>query len=339
MNILITGGAGYIGSHVVKQLLESKNYNLTIIDNLSNGNLKTIKILEKIRDFTFFNIDLKEFDKIDSIIEDNNIDTILHFAASIEVSESVQNPLKYYLNNTVNTTNLIDSAIKNGVEKFIFSSTAAVYGEPKSIPSSGIDESFETNPINAYGMSKLMSEKILQDTQKKNENFKFVIFRYFNVAGSDINYYDNTLSPRIGESHKTETHLIPLVLQTALKKREEFSIFGNDFKTKDGTCIRDYIHVEDLADAHIKAISYLDTNESNIFNVGYSRGFSVKEVVNTIKTITNINFKVNTVERRDGDPAILVSNNQKIIEKMNWKPKYDSLEFICKSAFEWEKIR
>ncbi|MFA7083386.1 MAG: UDP-glucose 4-epimerase GalE [Arcobacteraceae bacterium] len=335
MNILITGGAGYIGSHVAKQLLETSNCNLTILDNLSTGHLQTIETLKTIREFDFIQLDLKEFDKVNEFLKHKQFCTIIHFAASSIVSESMQNPLKYYMNNTVNTTNLIKCASEHGIKKFIFSSTAAVYGEPKD--NINIDETLETNPINPYGMSKLMSEKVLQDTALVNPNFKYIIFRYFNVAGADMFYKNNVLSPRIGELHEPETHLIPLVAKTALNKRETMTIYGDDFNTADGSCIRDYIHVEDLANAHIQAIEYLNFNESDIFNLGYGKGYSVKEVVEAMKNATNTDFQVKQAARREGDPAFLVADNDKILDKMNWKPKFDNLGLICKSAFEWEK--
>ena len=339
MKILITGGAGYIGSHTAKQLLETTNYRITILDNLSTGNIEAINTLKSIREFDFLNLDLKKFDKLKEVLEQNRFDVIIHFAAYSIVSESMQDPFKYYFNNTVNTTNLIKCAVETNVKKFIFSSTAAVYGDVQQ--NRKIKEDFPTNPINPYGMSKLMSEKILQDTNKisskEQTDFKYVIFRYFNVAGADMFYKENILLPRIGEKHEPETHLIPLVVKTALGKREVLNIYGDNFDTYDGTCIRDYIHVEDLANAHIEAIDYLDKNESDIFNLGYAKGYSVKEIVNSIKNITNINFKTQIVEKREGDPAFLVADNNKILDKMNWKPKFDNLELICKSAFEWEK--
>lgn len=338
MNVLITGGAGYIGSHVAKQLLEMTNYNITILDNLSTGNIETIDTLKTIRDFEFIKLDLKEFAEVSNFLKKNRIDTIIHFAASIVVPESMENPLKYYMNNTVNTTNLIKCSIENNVGKFIFSSTAATYGEPAILPETGIDENFQTKPINPYGMSKLMSEKIIQDVASSNPNFKYVIFRYFNVAGADINYKNNKLVPRIGQSFPNATHLIKIASECASKKRNKMSIFGDNFPTFDGTCIRDYIHIDDLADAHIKAISYLDGNESDIFNVGYGIGYSVKEVINTMKKVTNVDFQVDISNKRIGDPSTLISDNRKIINKMNWIPKYDNLALICKSAFEWENI-
>ena len=333
---LITGGAGYIGSHVAKQLLEAKK-DIVIIDNLSTGSLKTIDTLQKIKPFKFIELDLKEFDKVNSVIKENKIDTIIHFAASIVVPESVENPLKYYMNNTVNTTNLIKCAINNGVKKFIFSSTAAVYGEPKEIPNSGISENDETKPINPYGSSKLLSEQVLKDSAKAHNDFKYVIFRYFNVAGADINYKDNKLTPRIGQSFPGATHLIKVASECATNKREQMYIFGNDYPTDDGTCIRDYIHVDDLALAHIKAINYLDNNNSNIFNLGYGKGSSVKEVIDTVKKVSKVNFIVKDEPRRAGDPAALIANNSKFIKEFGDIFKYKDLELICQSAYEWEK--
>ncbi len=330
MNILITGGAGYIGSHVAKQLLETSKHSITILDNLSTGRLKTLDTLKSIRAFKFIQMDLNEFDTVCEVLKENNIDTIIHFAASIVVPESVENPLKYYMNNTVNTTNLIRCAVANDVKRFIFSSTAAVYGEPVNLPETGIDESYETSPINPYGMSKLMSERVIQDTALAYKDFKYVIFRYFNVAGASDDL-------TIGECHDPETHLIPLVAQTALGKRDKIMIFGDDYKTIDGTNIRDYVHVLDLADAHIQAISYLENNGSDIFNCGYGRGFSVKDVVETMKQATSTEFQVEIAPRRDGDPAILISDNRKIKSKMNWTPKYEDLGVICESAYAWEK--
>lgn len=340
MNILITGGAGYIGAHVAKQLLKNTSYNIYIIDNLSTGNIKTIETLKNIRDFQFINLDLKYFEKVKEFFQRNKIHTVIHFAAFSQVGESIKKPMKYYMNNTVNTSNLVKYASKYGVEKFIFSSTAAVYGEPEfnSKDAMKISESFKEEPINPYGQSKLMSEKIIKDEASVNKKFKYVIFRYFNVAGADINYIDGELKPEIGECHEPETHLIPLVVKTALKKRDNITIFGNDYDTLDGTCIRDYIHVDDLSNAHILAIDYLDTNSSDTFNCGYSQGYSVREIIDVVKQISFKDFNIIEGDRREGDPSILVSDNSKIKSKMNWFPKYNNLELICKSAYQWELI-
>ena len=333
MQILVTGAAGYIGSHVVKQLLEQTNYEIIIIDNLSTGFETTIDTLKSLdstnKRIKYYNQDLSDWEKVEDIFKENSIKEIIHFAAFSQVGESMSNPLKYYLNNTVNTTKLIDISIKYGVKKFIFSSTAAVYGEPnkESIP---INENLIKNPINPYGSSKLYSEGIIKDAATSNEDFKYVILRYFNVAGAD-------LDGKIGECHNPETHLIPLVVKTALGKRDSIKIFGDDYDTPDGTCIRDYIHVCDLADAHIQALKYLDENRSDIFNCGYGYGYSVKEVVEAVKKVSQVDFKIDMESRRAGDPAVLISDNNKIKTKMNWTPKYNDLELICKTALDWEK--
>ncbi len=336
MNILITGGAGYIGSHVVKILLEKSDYDITVLDSLVTGFKDTVDTLKSIREFEFIKADLSRWDEIEGIFKTKKFDVIIHFAASLIVPESVEKPLKYYLNNTANTANLIKLANEYGVNKFIFSSTAAVYGEPdikkqkQGFKIEGISEDYETNPINPYGQSKLFIEKIIQDNSKANPDFKYVILRYFNVAGASL---DGTIGPRT----KNATLLIKVASECALKKRDKIYIFGNDYPTPDGTGIRDYIHVVDLADAHTKAIEYLDKNPSDIFNVGYGRGASVKEVIDTMKKVSGIDFKVEIAPRRAGDPAVLIAKNDKIIKKMGWKPKYDNLDIICKTAYEWEK--
>jgi len=328
--ILITGGAGYIGSHLTKQLLQNTNDEVVVLDNLVTGFEDTIHTLQNIRSFRFINQDLKEWNKIEEILNNEKFDVIVHFAASLIVPESMENPAKYYLNNTANTTNLVNCAAKSGVKKFIFSSTAAVYGEPElSDAINGISEKFDTNPINPYGQSKLFSEKIIKDIAKISD-MKYVIFRYFNVAGADK-------EGLIGQSTLNATHLIKVAAQTALGKRDKMYIFGDDYDTPDGTCIRDYIDVDDLAKAHIDAIAYLDANESDTFNVGYGKGYSVKEVIETMKKVSGVDFTVEIAERRAGDPALLISDNSKILNKMKWTPKYNDLELICKTALEWEK--
>ena len=321
--VLVTGGAGYIGSHVVK-LLKKKGFEPVVVDNLSTGHKEAVKygklLVGDLKDKEFLKRVFREFKPV----------AVMHFAAYIEVAESVKKPLKYYRNNVCNTLNLIEVMLENNVRYFIFSSTAAVYGIPKESP---IPETAELKPINPYGESKATVERILRDLTLSEENFKYVSLRYFNVAGADP-------EGELGEAHNPETHLIPLLLQTALGKRESFSIFGTDYPTKDGTAIRDYIHVMDLAKAHILALEYLlNGGKSDVFNVGYGRGYTVKEVVDTVKKVTGKDFKVVETQRRPGDPPELVAKVDKIKRVLGWKPKYDDLEFIVKTAWEWELNR
>lgn len=334
MKILVTGGAGYIGSHVVKQLIENTAHDIAVIDNLSTGHKSTIDTLDAIFAATrggkidFYEEDLKNFDTIETIVKENDFDAVIHFAASIVVPESVSNPLKYYMNNTVNTANLIKLCNEYGIKHFIFSSTAAVYGEPDTPQ---VTEETPTKPINPYGMSKLMSETILRDASKANDAFTHIILRYFNVAGADV-------QNRIGQSFPNATHLIKVAAQTALGQREKMLIFGDDFDTPDGTGIRDYIHVDDLASAHLVALDYLQNGgNSEIFNVGYGKGYSVKEVIAMMKTVSGVDFAVETTKRRAGDPAMLISDNTKIKSMLPWKPIYEDLHLICETAYKWEK--
>lgn len=325
MKILVTGGAGYIGSHFVKQSGDFTNHDITVLDNLSTG------FREAVLYGKFIKGDLSDWDFIKKLLEKETFDTVVHFGASLIVPESVTNPLKYYLNNTANSANLIKSAMDSGVKYFIFSSTAATYGEPPKelIP---INETAPLNPINPYGRSKLMTEYILKDAAGANKNIKYVILRYFNVAGADPD-------GKIGQSTVNATHLIKVAAEAACGKREKILVFGQDYDTPDGTCIRDYIHVTDLANAHILAIDYLKNNESETFNCGYGKGYSVMEVINTMKKVTGIDFNVEVAGRRAGDPAELVADNKKILKKLNFTPKYNDLEIICKSAYEWERKR
>ena len=327
MKILITGGAGYIGSHVAKALLEANRHDVVILDNLCKGSMRAIEALRKIGEFEFVQESLENTPAIEKLFKREKFDAIIHFAAFIEVFESTQNPLKYYLNNTANAMNLIALANKYGVKDFIFSSTAATYGEP-DIPQ--VSEETPQNPINPYGRSKLMVEWVLKDTAAANPNFKYGILRYFNVAGAAS---DGT----IGQNYPNATHLIKVATQTIVGKRDKMSIFGDDYDTKDGTCIRDYIHVEDLASAHLAVLDYLQSNDSAVFNVGYGTGFSVKEVVNEAKKVSGVNFKVEIAPRRAGDPACLISNADKIRTKTSWRPEHESLDEIILSALNWEK--
>lgn len=322
MKVLVTGGAGYIGSHVVKQLGEKGGYDITVLDNLSTGFESSVLYGKLVK------ADLADFVFVERFLVDEKFDAIIHFAASIVVPESVENPLKYYMNNTVNTTNLVKCAVKSGVKSFVFSSTAAVYGEPEC---GVVSENSPLAPINPYGHSKLMSEQVLRDTSAAHSGFNFVILRYFNVAGA-------SMDGRIGQRFPNATHLIKVASETACGKREKMYIFGEDYPTNDGSCVRDYIHVEDLASAHLSALDYLGKGgKSDVFNCGYGKGSSVKDVINTVKNVTGIDFEVQKAPRRAGDPALLISDNSKIMATLSWKPKYDDLELICKSAYGWEK--
>lgn len=322
MKVLVTGGAGYIGSHVVKQLGEAGGYDITVLDNLSTGFEDSVLYGKVVK------ADLSDFAFVEKFLTDEKFEAIIHFAASIVVPESVENPLKYYMNNTVNTTNLVRCAVKSGVKRFVFSSTAAVYGEPTD---GVVSEDSPLAPINPYGHTKLMSEQILKDTATAHSGFNFVILRYFNVAGA-------SMDGRIGLRSANATHLIKVSCETACGKRKKMYIFGDDYPTKDGSCVRDYIHIEDLASAHLAALNYLaDGGKSDVFNCGYGSGYSVKEVVDMVKKISGVDFEAELSPRRAGDPALLVSNNQKILKTLPWKPKFDDLEIICKSAYKWEK--
>jgi len=318
--ILIVGGAGYIGSHINKELAK-QGYKTVIFDSLVKGHKEAVKWGE------FFEGDLNNIESIREVFKKYEIEAVLHLAAFIEVGESVKDPQKYYLNNVKNTLNLLQVVLENDVKKIIFSSTAATFGNPQYIP---IDEKHPQMPINPYGQAKLMVEKVLADYDVAY-GLKYVVLRYFNACGAD-------LETEIGENHSPESHLIPLILDAALGKREDIKIFGTDYPTPDGTCIRDYIHVTDLAEAHVLALKYLiDGGTSDCFNLGNSTGFSVKEVINVAKKITGVDFKVVEVERRVGDPPVLVADSKKAREILKWEPKYFDLETIVSSAWNWHK--
>ncbi len=320
MKILVTGGAGYIGSHVVKQLGE-KGYDILVVDNLSTGHKEAV-LYGKLHV-----LDLSDKQSLRNVVKDFKPDAVMHFAASIEVAESVKKPLKYYRNNTVNTLNLLEAVYEEGINRFIFSSTAAVYGEPDNIP---VKETDPLKPINPYGRSKAFVEDILKDLSKADSSFRYVSLRYFNVAGADP-------EGKIGQSYRNPTHLITRALKVAKEEFEKLQIYGTDYPTPDGTAIRDYIHVCDLATAHILALDYLmEGGESDVFNCGYGHGYSVKQVVETAKKVTGIDFPVEETGRREGDPAILVADSSKIKQKLGWKPQFDDLEFIIKTAWNWE---
>lgn len=322
--ILVTGGAGYIGSHCVIALLE-KGYDVLVYDNLSTGHIETIEILKKYGNLDFIQGDLLHKSYLDSLFKQYNINSVIHFAAFSQVAESVKNPEKYYINNVCGTINLLSTMLENNVKKIVFSSTAATYGEPEYVP---IDEKHPQNPINPYGQSKLMIEKILDDYDKAY-GLKSVRLRYFNVAGADS-------QTRIGEWHSPETHLIPNILKSTFSSGKTFEMYGNDYNTKDGTCVRDYINVEDLVEAHLLALEYLKNNgETDFFNLGTNTGNTVKEVFNICEQITQKNIEVNEMPRRNGDPAILVANNSKAKEKLKWQAK-KTLEDSVKTAYNWE---
>lgn len=320
-NILVIGGAGYIGSHTVKLLIDM-GYNVIIYDNLSKGHKEVADILN----VKLIVGDLGDRQKLKEVFETEKIDIVMHFAAFIEVGESVIDPGKYYENNVAKVINLLNQMVESNIKYFVFSSTAATFGEPVE---ETISETHPQKPINPYGMSKLMVEHILKDFEKAY-NLKSVILRYFNAAGADI-------EGMIGESHSPESHLIPLVMQAAKGVRDSIKIYGTDYDTFDKTCIRDYIHVYDLALAHILSMEKMvSENTSQDYNLGNGTGYSVREIIDTVKKVSNVDFKVVEEQRRAGDPAILIANPTKIISNLNFKAKYN-LDDIIKSAWEWEK--
>ncbi|OYU49721.1 MAG: UDP-glucose 4-epimerase GalE [Rhizobiales bacterium PAR1] len=321
MAILVTGGAGYIGSHMVLALSD-RGEKVVVIDNLSTGFPWALPPNVILRGG-----DMGDALFVESVIREFGIDEIAHFAAKIVVPESVENPLLYYGNNTAKSRMLIETAIKCGVKRFIFSSTAAVYGDVSGDP---VSEELLPAPVSPYGRSKLMTEWMLEDASRAHD-FRFIALRYFNVAGADP-------QGRSGQSTPNATHLIKVAVQTALGQRPHLDIFGTDYPTRDGSCIRDYIHVTDLASAHVDALAYLRRGgDSMIMNCGYGRGFSVLEVVDVVRKVTGVNFKANLVPRRPGDPATIVAKSDKIRAVLGWQPKHDDLEEIVKQAHAWER--
>lgn len=321
MTVLVLGGAGYIGSHTVFELIE-KGEDVAIVDNLQTGHVEAIH--PKAR---FYKGDIRDREFLDSVFEKENIDAVIHFAANSLVGESMTNPLKYYDNNLCGTKVLLDSMVAHNIDKIVFSSTAAVYGEPESIP---ILETDKTEPTNTYGETKLAMEKMFKWVSKAH-GLRYVSLRYFNACGAHV-------SGKIGEDHNPETHLIPLILQVPNRKRELISIFGDDYDTKDGTCVRDYIHVTDLAQAHILAVKYLrEGNESNIFNLGNGVGFTVKEVIETARKVTQHPIPAKIEPRRAGDPAKLIASSEKARKILGWKPEFTDLEKIISTAWNWHK--
>ena len=323
MNILVIGGAGYIGSHTVN-LLKKSGYTPIIYDNLSKGYKETAKIL----DVKFIEGDLGDRERLKEVFEKEEISAVMHFAAFIEVGESVEKPSEYYDNNVSKVIRLLDQMVESEIRNFIFSSTAATFGEPLK---EKIDEAHPQLPINPYGKTKLIVEKILEDYDAAY-GLKSVILRYFNASGSDMEGI-------IGESHIPETHLIPLILQAASGKRESIKIFGDNYSTKDGTCVRDFVHVYDLAKAHILGMEkMLEKKQSLNYNLGSGEGYTVREVIEKVKEVTEKEFKVEIVEKRAGDPGVLVADSTKAKNELGWTPEY-SLEDIIKSAWKWELDR
>lgn len=321
MAILVCGGAGYIGSHAVRALLDSKK-DVIVLDNLQTGHVDSVPenvklVLGDLRDTEFLN----------KVFKENKIDGVIHFAADSLVGESVVNPSKYFENNVMGSLNLLNAMKKYGVNKIVFSSTAATYGEPENVP---ILETDKTEPTNPYGESKLMVEKMLKWFDQAY-GIKYTALRYFNVAGA-------ISTGEIGEDHQPETHLIPIILQVALGKRDKIAIYGDDYPTPDGTCIRDYIHVMDLADAHLLALDRLGRGEeSRVYNLGNGEGFSVKEVIDVTRKVTKHPIPAEVSPRRVGDPARLIASSEKAIKELGWKPKYNSLQSIIETAWNWHK--
>ena len=320
MAILVTGGAGYIGSHTVVELL-SHGEEVVVIDNLQTGHLRAVK------GATYYQVDLRDSKALGEVFSKHSIEAVIHFAASSLVGESVEKPLMYYENNLLASHSLVSVMVEHGVKKIVFSSTAATYGEPKEVP---ISEESETSPTNPYGETKLAMEKMFRWCDGAY-GLKSISLRYFNAAGAHPEGI-------IGEDHTPETHLIPIILQVALGQREHIGIYGDDYPTEDGTCIRDYIHVMDLANAHWLALEYLRKNEvSDVFNLGNGRGFSVKEVIETARTVTKHHIPAVVSPRRMGDPAVLIASSEKAQRTLGWKPKYNQLDTIIETAWNWHQ--
>lgn len=323
--ILVTGGAGYIGSHTVLALQQA-GYSVVVLDNLVYGHRDIVEAVLKVE---LISGDIGDRALLDQVFAQYNIQAVIHFAAYAYVGESVSDPAKYYRNNVTGTLTLLEAMVQADVKYIVFSSTCATYGIPQQLP---IPEDHPQNPINPYGATKLMVERILSDFDHAYD-LRSVRFRYFNAAGADP-------QGRLGEDHAPETHLIPLVLLAALGQRESISIFGTDYDTPDGTCIRDYIHVTDLAQAHVQGLNYLlKGGTTEIFNLGNGNGFSVREVIETAQTVTNRPIKVIETERRPGDPAVLVGSSQKAQSVLGWQPEYADLKVILEHAWRWHQQR
>ncbi|MFE8698132.1 UDP-glucose 4-epimerase GalE [Cytobacillus sp. FJAT-53684] len=320
MTILITGGSGYIGSHTVRYFLDHSE-DIIVVDNLQSGHRASVDVEH------FYQIDLRNKESLDKVFKKHHIEAVIHFAANSLVGESMNKPFEYYHNNVYGMMCLLDVMKVNNVNRIVFSSTAATYGEPKKIP---ILEENETNPTNTYGETKLAMEKMMKWFDQ-GYGIKYVSLRYFNASGAHE-------SGKIGEDHDPETHLIPLILQVPLGERDKIYMFGDDYPTEDGTCIRDYIHVMDLASAHYLALEYLrKDNPSDIFNLGNGSGYSVKEVIEVARKVTNHPIPAEVKERRAGDPAVLIASSEKARKVLGWKPQFDLLEKIISDAWNWHK--
>lgn len=320
--VLVTGGAGYIGSHTSRHLL-SAGHKIVVLDNLYSGHRWAVP-----DEAVFIEGDAGCIKTVSNVFSEFDISAIIHFAGHIVVPESVEDPLKYYENNCSVTQTLASLAVKNHIQHMIFSSSAAVYGEPDELP---VTESTLTKPISPYGRTKLISEWLLEDVSRANNGFDYAALRYFNVAGA-------ALDGSVGQSTPEATHLIKVAAELAVGKRQQVSLFGTDYPTKDGTCVRDYIHVEDLAAAHVSALRYLQNGgDSDVFNCGYGQGFSVQEVLDCVEKIAGQSLNVEKVGRRAGDPAELIANNAKILEVLDWRPQYNDIDLICQTALNWER--
>ncbi len=316
--ILVTGGAGYIGSHTVKELVK-RGYDVTVLDNLSNGNMTSLDGVKYIEG------DIGDYDKVKKLLQSEEIDAVINFAALAYVGESVTNPRKYYDNNVVKGKAFLDAVVDSGVKKIVFSSSCATYGIPEKVP---ISEDEKQRPVNPYGWTKLIFEQMMKDYDEAY-GLRYISLRYFNAAGADAD-------GSIGEMHDPETHVIPILLQNALGLRDGFSVFGTDYETRDGSCVRDYVHVADLADAHIRAIEYLFKKEkSDCFNLGTGEGITVLELVDAVQRVTGRELNVSMEGRRPGDPGILVADNTKAKSVLGWIPVHSSIENIIRTAWNW----
>lgn len=327
--VLVTGGAGYIGSHTTRQLVQA-GLDVLVVDNLYSGHKWAVD-----PGATFYELDAGDMHSVGEVLRAHSpVSAVIHFAGHIVVPESVSDPIKYYRNNSIASTNLVQCCRENGVQRFLFSSTAAVYGQPETVP---IPEQAATEPINPYGRSKLVTEWTLADVahsseiNKREDAFRYLALRYFNVAGA-------SLDAVLGQATPEATHLIKVACEAACGKRSGIQVYGTDYPTPDGTCIRDYIHVEDLAAAHVRGVKYLlDGGVSTVVNCGYGHGFSVREVVQAVQRVSGVKFRVEETGRRPGDPAQLVADNTRIRKQLGWSPRHDDLDLICRTAFDWEQ--